>query len=181
MRKPPAEIDTPRCSECGAAGESIEIEGVTLEDDESATPSIVERARLEGQKAGLLHEIEKLLADLEELAPDGKEAPDEFRVQHATLEALQGGLRGSERVSKQELGEVKSELGMIREAVEDHDVAERLGETIAEKKERIDELIEREANLEERIEELEAEIERLEAERQEKLQAIEPVDRVLES
>lgn len=178
--KEPAEIANPRCSECGAAGESIEFEGAALEDDESATPSIVERARREGQKAGLLDEIEKLLSDLGELAPDEKEAPPEFRVQHATLEALQDGLRDSERVSKRELDGVEDDIETIREAVESHDVAERLDKTIADKKGRIEELIEWEANLEERVEDLEKEIERLERERQEKMQAIKPLDRILD-
>lgn len=156
-RKPPEEIDRPRCSECKAHGDDVVFDP----GEDSPPPEIdaVEAARRKRRRYELLDRIDALLDRLERTGPSDTyhEVASEVRGEYRELWDLGEHLDFADELSFEELDSIEARVDELADSVEDH------AETLV----RIDQLSATVEELEAQKADLEAAIEELRRERDE--------------
>lgn len=164
-RKPPDEIERPRCAECGAEEPSIEF-GVdpsseTLEPQ--ADGSALTRAKRHSKRQTLLDQVDDQLDRLKDTAPaeSDETVAYELRESYHEVSAFEAELRRTDDLALEELKEIEAYLESVIETIDEYtDELERQSSLTNT----IDDLRARKQTLEADIEGLIGKKERLESE-----------------
>lgn len=141
-RKPVEKIDQPRCSECGATGERIELGGREAGEKGGEAVSVVDRVRLKERKQDLVDRAEKGCERIEEVG--GGSVPGELEPVYRRLSSLSEELADQKGVSQNELNRAEEFIDSQLEEIEATEGVEEVGDLekrIEELKKEEDELI----------------------------------------